>query len=233
MHKAILLLALAQIADNSFLIEEAYNQEAGVVQHIFTFARPASGSEFVSTFTQEWPVKSIRHQLSYTIPVQRAFDSKGVGDVMVNYRYQWIGDGESRLAVSPRVSFIAPTGSERKGLGSGAAGLQLMLPVSTFVTPRIVAHSNVGATFIPSRDVRQYILGQSFIWLATERVNPLVEVLWTSDPSLVINPGVRWSHDLAHHTQLVPGIAFPITLRPRFDRGVFIYLSIEHPFSGK
>ena len=24
------------IADNSFLIEEAYNQEAGVVQHIFT-----------------------------------------------------------------------------------------------------------------------------------------------------------------------------------------------------
>ena len=31
------------IADNSFLIEEAYNQEAGVVQHISTFSRPDGG----------------------------------------------------------------------------------------------------------------------------------------------------------------------------------------------
>jgi len=31
--------APAAIEDNSFLIEEAYNQEAGVVQHISTFAR--------------------------------------------------------------------------------------------------------------------------------------------------------------------------------------------------
>ena len=27
------------IEDNSFFIEEAYNQERGVVQHVFTFAR--------------------------------------------------------------------------------------------------------------------------------------------------------------------------------------------------
>ena len=31
--------AAGQIQDNSFLIEEAYNQEANVVQHISTFSR--------------------------------------------------------------------------------------------------------------------------------------------------------------------------------------------------
>jgi len=31
------------IQDNSFLIEEAYNQEAGVVQHVNTFMRQRNG----------------------------------------------------------------------------------------------------------------------------------------------------------------------------------------------
>ena len=38
------------IQDNSFLIEEAYNQERGVVQHINTFQRVHSG-DWVYTFT--------------------------------------------------------------------------------------------------------------------------------------------------------------------------------------
>jgi hypothetical protein len=70
------------IQDNSFLIEEAYNQEAGVVQHIFTFMRSRGGT-YVSTFTQEWPVRGLTHQLSYTLPVQRRR-----GDALINYRYQ-------------------------------------------------------------------------------------------------------------------------------------------------
>jgi hypothetical protein len=40
------------IQDNSFLIEEAYNQEKNVVQHIFSFSRERNGSYFAS-FTQE------------------------------------------------------------------------------------------------------------------------------------------------------------------------------------
>jgi hypothetical protein len=39
------------IQDNSFLIEEAYNQERGVVQHINTFQRVHSG-DWVYTFTR-------------------------------------------------------------------------------------------------------------------------------------------------------------------------------------
>ena len=54
------------IADNSFLIEEAYNQEAGVVQHINTFVRPDGGGAWAYSFTQEWPLRGMRNQLSYT-----------------------------------------------------------------------------------------------------------------------------------------------------------------------
>jgi hypothetical protein len=43
------------ISDNSFLIEEAYNQEPGVVQHINTFTRQRSG-DYAYTFTQEYPL---------------------------------------------------------------------------------------------------------------------------------------------------------------------------------
>src|ERR1044072_3548770 len=64
--------AAAPIKDNSFLIEEDYNQEAGVVQHISTFARPSSGGGWAFSFTQEWPVRSMKHQFSYTLPVINA-----------------------------------------------------------------------------------------------------------------------------------------------------------------
>ena len=72
----------AHIADNSFLIEEAYNQEAGVVQHVSTFSRPEGGGAWDYAFTQEWPLGGMRHQLSYTVPVLHADGSgTGLGDV--------------------------------------------------------------------------------------------------------------------------------------------------------
>ena len=57
----------AQIADNSFLIEEAYNQEPGVVQHINAFSRANGTGNWLYAFTQEWPVFSQMHQFSYTL----------------------------------------------------------------------------------------------------------------------------------------------------------------------
>ena len=51
------------IQDNSFLVEEAYNQERGVVQHINTFSRLWNTKDWVYTFTQEWPMPGdARHQ---------------------------------------------------------------------------------------------------------------------------------------------------------------------------
>ena len=58
------------IEDNSFLIEEAYNQEPHVVQHIGTWLRALRSAPWIFTFTQEWPLWSQRHQFSYSIPFQ-------------------------------------------------------------------------------------------------------------------------------------------------------------------
>ncbi|HWP83737.1 MAG TPA: hypothetical protein VNN17_00975, partial [Terriglobia bacterium] len=76
------------IQDNSFLIEEAYNQEPRVIQHISFFTYAPESESWLYNFTQEWPAPGdARHQLSYTIPVARS-GGAGVGDLALNYRYQ-------------------------------------------------------------------------------------------------------------------------------------------------
>src|SRR4051794_16707075 len=57
-----------KIQDNSFLVEEAYNQEPRVVQHIFAMLRDGD-HHWTGTFTQEWPAGGLAHQLSYTLPL--------------------------------------------------------------------------------------------------------------------------------------------------------------------
>src|SRR6476660_8917897 len=58
------------IEDNSFLIEEAYNQEPGVVQHIFQSVYSSGPRQrgWAFAFTQEWPIGGQDHQFSYTVP---------------------------------------------------------------------------------------------------------------------------------------------------------------------
>ncbi|MCU1229291.1 MAG: hypothetical protein JWO97_2175 [Acidobacteria bacterium] len=224
----------SSIQDNSFLIEEAYNQDAGVVQHIQTFSRATRGGDFVYAFTQEWPAPGVKHQLSYTLPLLQLDGERGAGDVALNYRYQWIGDSSTRVAVSPRFTLLVPTGSRRRGFGSGGTGVQIMLPVSIVITPSIVAHTNLGATITPSTDDRVITAGQSIVWLTNSRFNVLVETLWnrtshrgSGDSQFTVSPGIRWSYNRPGDLQIVPGIAFPITGR---EKSVFLYLSFEHPF---
>src|SRR4051812_48791798 len=90
-----------KISDNSFLVEEAFNQEPGIVQHIFGFQRQPGG-DWQFTFTQEWPAPGVRHQLSYTLPVQSLGGRRGIGDVLINYRLQVLEEGAGRPAFSPR-----------------------------------------------------------------------------------------------------------------------------------
>jgi hypothetical protein len=73
--------------DNSFLVEEAYNQDAGVVQHITGLSIDHRTKSYEYDFTQEWPVGSIRHQLSYMIPLVHSgipTSTTGIGDVIGN-----------------------------------------------------------------------------------------------------------------------------------------------------
>lgn len=237
------------IQDNSFLVEEAYNQEAGVVQHIATFARWRGGN-WGSTFTQEWPLGGIRHQLSYTVPLERA-GSTGFGDVMLNYRLQAVGSGEHALAVSPRLSVLLPTGSAKAGRGTGGVGVQAALPLTWRFAPRLTTVANVIGTVVPSAEsgagdaatTLELGLGGSLIWSLHPRLNLLVEGIWTHGDAVVaegqtitreeawLNPGVRWSFDLAGDWQVVPGVAYTIGVGPtQGEHGAFLYLSVEHPF---
>ena len=238
------------IQDNSFLIEEAYNQEAGVVQHINTLQRSRSG-DLLYSFTQEWPAPGIEHQLSYSVPFQRLDGTSGVGDVAVNYRYQWIGDGDATLAVSPRITALLPTGNERKGLGTGGVGVQVNLPLSYVINPSLVTHWNIGTTVTPSargdsgKDFHKtdYNFGGSLIWLTTNTFNFMLEAVYYNTQSadadgrkhresaIYISPGVRGAFNLASGMQIVPGLAVPIGVGAASDDySIFGYLSFEHPF---
>ncbi len=214
------------IADNSFLIEEAYNQERGVVQHISAWQRALRSRAWAYTFTQEWPVATQRHQLSYTIPIQRTArpSTTGLGDAALNYRYQLRAD--ARVAIAPRLSLIVPTGSAARGLGTGHVGAQLNVPVSVRLGSAFVSHWNAGVTLVPR--VTTYNLGASVIWLVDPAFNVMCEVVWTDQIAgthdFVVNPGVRWAHNFASGLQIVPGVAFPD------GRAAFLYLSFEHRF---
>src|SRR5690349_14425684 len=84
-----------KIIDNSFLVEEAFSQDPHVVQNIFGFQRQTA-RDWQFTFTQEWPAPYKRHQLSYTIPVQSLDGTRGMGDVLINYRLQVMEESERR-----------------------------------------------------------------------------------------------------------------------------------------
>ena len=244
------------IQDNSFLVEEAYNQESGVVQHIQTFQRLWNSKNWGYTFTQEWPVDPRpRHQLSYTLVFlhagQYSGSGGGVSDVVVNYRYQMVGSGDARLAFAPRISASVPTGSARLGRGVGSAGIQTMMPVSLLLNRKLVTHWNLGATFVGAAHNAAgdrartfgYNVGQSFVWLAHQRFNALLETVVSRNQTvtapgktewnttLLLNPGIRWSYNFKNGLQIVPGVSMPIGVGPSSgERGLFLYLSLEHPY---
>jgi hypothetical protein len=240
----------AQIQDNSFLLEEAYNQEAGVVQHISALQRLNDG-DWGYSFTQEWPLGGIRHQLSYTVPLEHSgATGTGIGDVGVNYRYQLIGHPEARTLFAPRFTLLLPTGNDQSGRGTGALGFQANLPLTIVPEPRFAFHANAGVTLTPSArspsggeaTTFDRNVGGSLVWLIRPSVNLLLEAVWLSEEEVVgeglsqreettlLNPGIRAAFDIGA-LQIVPGLSYTVALSPdSAEDGVFLYLSFEHPF---
>jgi len=240
------------IQDNSFLVEEAYNQEEGVVQNIQTYTH-YRGRDWVYTFTQEWPVPDQHHQLSYSIPVLSVDDpGKGpdIGDIMLNYRYQLVL--QEKLAVSPRLSLSLPTGKAARGTGAGAVGIQACVPVSLELGNRWATHWNAAVTYIPNSEGTSgeragtlgYYVGGSLIFAVNTHAQLMVESIWSSSESVVadgkaersnsfyISPGARFAINCKSGLQIVPGIAMPIGIGPSSgDLGVLGYLSLEFPFT--
>ena len=236
----------AAIQDNSFLIEEAYNQEAGVIQHINTWRR--LDKDWFYTFTEEWPFVTQLHQLSITVPYSWLRDAgdhqSGFGDLQLNYRYQLSFEGAERPAIAPRASLILPTGNEQKGLGSGSTGFQFNLPVSKIVSDNLTLHGNAGLTTffdVDGHSPTSYNLGGSIIYAVNRDFNFMLEGLeeWTEsvngigqiqhDAAFTISPGARYALNLEGGTQVVLGAAAPIRFEDgNTDYGIFLYLSIEH-----
>lgn len=253
------------ISDNSFLIEEAYNQERGVVQHIqnATWAWDRVDGRRVRTFsyifTQEWPLGGVRHQAAYSIPWQAVRDPaaarvSGLGEIGIHYRYQVWEETDLRPAFAPRFTVLLPTGSEAKGLGAGAVGVQVNLPLSKRLGDYHF-HGNLGATATPNadlpfgggtvrHDLLSYQAGGSLLWVRSPRFQPMVEVLAANEESidaatglraeattLTLSPGARYAWNFPDGSQLVAGAAVPVALtREGDDYAAFLYLSYEHAF---
>lgn len=238
------------VQDNSFLIEEAYNQEPGVVQHIATLQR--QNRDWFFKFTQEWPLGSQTHQFSYSAPYswlqsegQRV---QGIGDIMLNYRYQALLESDTTPAFAPRLSLILPTGNREKGTGEGSVGYEIMLPFSKVVSDRVTLHANAGMTSFFDVDGHQptsFRLGGSGIYAVTRDFNLMFETLaeWNESVNalreierefrLTISPGFRYAFNL-DAGQLVMGVGAPIGFtKNATDYGVMLYLSFEHSFVSK
>lgn len=242
-----------RIEDNSFLLEEAYNQEDGVIQHISAF-QYMKDKTWSYNFTEEWPAPKQKHQLSVTIPVVYSGSETGFGDVALNYRYQAVLS--NRLAFSPRLSLVLPSGNYENGNGYGVIGYQINLPLSFIANHKIVTHFNLGTTYSPEvkgmisqldnnsefrPDIFTINYGGSVIFLASANFNFMLEAAGNSmitsegdysekSSSFFLNPGIRYAFNFKSGLQIVPGLAIPIGVGPSSGKsGLFAYLSFEHP----
>lgn len=240
------------IEDNSFLIEEAYNQERGVIQHISAATYSPSTRDFTYTFTEEWPLFVPAHQISVTAPFSSlpSEHARGPGDLLINYRYQ-LFTKEDGTAVAPRFSVILPSGDSARGLGLGGRGFQINVPASRRLSDHWITHWNAGFTAqsakVTNTGVQQtltaYNVGASLIWLTAPTYNFMLEYTTnfgselddsgrkTRFTDLVVGPGFRYAINRGA-LQIVPGIGLPVSIRDGEPRwGVLFYLSFEHPIA--
>jgi hypothetical protein len=234
------------IRDNSFLIEEAYNQEKGVVQHIFTSQFNNRFNKTEGAFSQEWPVGSEKHQFSYTLPF--GYENQFIlHDLEINYRYQLVSG--SKLFIAPGLSLILPTGNTRLPGEDGTAGYQISLPLSFEINPTFALHANLGTSSgwqaatstMHSVKSETTSYGASLIYYLASNVNLMLETLHSFSVnekraevpevirSTIVNPGVRFAFNFSSGMQIVPGFSTPYDILSK-ENFYFLYLSVEHPF---
>lgn len=232
-----------EILDNSFLVEEAFNQEAGIFQNIFGHTR--IGRAWELSFTQEWPVTSQKHQLSYSLAGYGGAGLTDFDDVMINYRYQATMEDPGIPAFSPRLSLIIPTGDD----SYRSVGFQVNLPFSK-QTGDLYFHWNGGMTWYPNAEgllerhsLESPHVSASVIYRLRPMLNLMLENVLDFEefPDVVnggtqretvytISPGARGGWNVGDH-QLIVGAAIPIVVTSDIsDTGLFLYLSYELPF---
>ncbi|MCI0684180.1 MAG: hypothetical protein L0Y71_18885 [Gemmataceae bacterium] len=232
------------IRDNAIFVEEASNQEPGIVQHVFNWfqfwdrADQAHTRDFAMSYTMELPVGSQKHQFSFTAQYLTAFEDPDfgaasqqgdVGDTFINYRYQLLANDDF-LWCSPRASLILPTGDKRLGSGTGEVGYQFNLPISRYAE-KFDYHFNAGFTYtpdvsVPTAGVVPLVLG--FETLSPEHdlraANLGVSAFWKpkADLHFFVEALAVWSEDIdelgsrVSSTQVLisPGVRFAVIQDP-------------------
>ena len=240
------------VIDNSFLVEEAFNQEAGIFQNIFSWTHDRAGT-WEATFTQEWPAPGLIHQFSFTVPFASTGRSEGLRDVLLNYRYQLLVESPTRPALAPRISLIVPTGSQSSDLGLDVYGLQINVPLSKQFGDLYV-HANAGWTWSPGVQIASKSpatvnltspqVAGSAIWQVTPLLNLMLEGVLLFDETVpeepqstprirhvTIAPGFRRGWNLPGERQLVVGAAVPVSrAEGSTDVALLGYFSFELPF---
>lgn len=240
-----------RIQDNSIFIEEASNQDPGVLQIIQTYQYKRSDL-WTYALAIEAPMQSKNHQISSVLPVSKVKspqDVTGIQDATLSYRYQAVDKEELKLA--PRIGFVLPTGNSSKGLGSGNLGGEIMLPLSTRFSNNWESHWNLRFTFIPnaknpeglSADILSVGYGTGFIFFYRENFNILMEIFGSNDEAVVdsgekersstlfLSPGFRTGFEVSGNSEIVLGLGLPTGIgSSQGEGGVTAYLSFEGPF---
>lgn len=241
------LVKAEAIEDNSFLVEEAYNQEAGVVQFMSVYQKSKKQDDWSYTFINEIPVYSQNHQFSYELPVIHSASPSQteLGDVKLNYRYEFFRS--DKIVTTGRASLITPTGKYDKGTGTGQFGSEVSLISSIVISDRWVQHWNLGFGYTPkakeqggqSADNSKYFLANSQVYLFSDHLNFMLETVMTSSETtiaekktefgtdVIVSPSLRYAIDYKDW-QFVPGFAIPTGVGPSAgDIQYLLYLSIE------
>lgn len=208
--------------DNSFLVEEAYNQDRGEVQHtlnaVYSSDFQRRGWSF--NFEQEWWLFTEDHQVAFSIPFSHLREEgerqSGVGDVQIEYRYQLTEEGPNIPAVAPQFSLILPTGNRDKGTGNGVVGYEWSIAASKKVASRLALHANLGLTYLPKvrvplddnqrlspkRSLVSYDVGASVVFAPSSNIHMLLE--WVGEFEEKINDQGKKERDFK--AILSPGI---------------------------
>ena len=230
------------IMDNSFLVEEAFNQEPGIFQNIFT-ARRGDEDALEAAFTQEWPLFTQTHQFSFTVGALSVNGERGLNDLLINYRWQATTESASTPAFSPRVSLILATGDAASG---GGTGWQVNLPVSKQFNDTYI-HWNAGFTHMLATEGIARDHSRLTPRLALSGIRRLLPMF-----TLILESVVEWEHFVegdalrcnwtlspgfqtgwnAGDKQTIIGLAIPVAISDGdANVSVFGYFSYELPFS--
>ena len=189
------------------------------------------------------------HQFSYTVALASIDRGTGIGDALLNYRFQLWDETARRPAFSPRVSLVLPTGDATHGRGNGGVGWDFNLPLSKQFRD-LYLHWNAGVTLLPSAEAEGVSgthnllaprIAASGIWRVRPMFNLMLEsvFVWPEEvvatatertyASIVI-PGFRTGWNVGE-AQAIVGLGVPVTFESgTTDAGVFGYFSYELPF---